>query len=490
MELTQFGYVLLPLCVAAILQPIWQLQLVLLASAFGAATPLTIGGLGLPPGVIPACLFLAYVALQFFLGARFPAAPRAWRTLEPFLLTAAYALVTAVLVPRLFAGSFTVWPQKPTPPFDIPVPLAPGGGNVTQSFYLLLDTAMLAGVALHLVRSRIDPVRVLQTYLGCGVVVVAVCFWQLASKLTGIWYPAAFLYSNPGWVLHPDQTMGIVPRINGPFAEPAALAYYLSGLIFCSTWLVLRGHGNRLALWLLPFAVLALVLSTSTTGFAVLAVGGVAMVAYGLTRAPKPVALRIFVFAVPLVLIAIAAALAVSTLSAQFEESIAAVTRQSLNKADGESFANRTGLDRDSLGILFPSYGLGAGWGSVRSSSLVSGLLANLGIFGCALLLWFIVRLVRHVGRARRLVTIYRQAGYGPAGYGPAGRGQSMVLDGLSAGVLGHLTAAVMSVPAVNAPDFYLLIGALIACATRVEEDARQAAQATLAARRRAAVPP
>ena len=119
MELTQFGYVLLPLCVAAILQPIWQLQLVLLASAFGAATPLTIGGLGLPPGVIPACLFLAYVALQFFLGARFPAAPRAWHTLEPFLLTAAYALVTAVLVPRLFAGSFTVWPQKPTPPFDI-----------------------------------------------------------------------------------------------------------------------------------------------------------------------------------------------------------------------------------------------------------------------------------------------------------------------------------------------------------------------------------
>lgn len=475
MELTPFGYVLLPLCVAAILQPTWQLQLVLLASAFGAATPLTIGGLGLPPGVIPACLFLAYVALQILLGARFPAGPRAWRTLEPFLLTAAYALLTAILVPRLFAGAFTVWPQKLAPPFNIPVPLAPSGGNVTQSLYLLLDTAMLVGAALYLSRSRIDPVRLLQTYLGCGVVVVAVCAWQLANKLTGIWYPEAFLYSNPGWAQHPNQTVGIVPRINGTFSEPAALAYYLSGPIFCCAWLVLRGHGNRLALWLLPFAVLALVLSTSTTGFAVLSVGGLAMVAYGLTRAPKPVALRIFVFAVPIVLISIAAALSISTLSAQFEESIALVTRQSLNKADGESFASRTGLDRDSLGILFPSYGLGAGWGSVRSSSLVSGLLANLGIFGCALLLWFALRLVRHVGHARRMV---------------ATRGQSMVLDGLSAGVLGHLTAAVMSVPAVISPDFYLLIGALIACAARVDEDAHRMAQGALAARRRIAVPP
>ena len=256
--LTPFGYALLPLCVAAILQPTWQLQLVLLASAFGAATPLVIGGLGLPPGVIPACLFLAYVALQFFLGARFPAAPRAWRTLEPFLLTFAYAVVTAILVPRLFAGAFTVFPQKQTPPFDIPVLLYPSMSNVTQTFYLLIDTAMLVGVALHLGRSRIDPVRLLQTYLGCGAVVVAVSGWQLASKLTGVWYPEAFLYSNPGWAQHAGQTVGIVPRINGTFSEPAALAYYLSGPIFCSAWLVLRGHANRLALWLLPFAILAL----------------------------------------------------------------------------------------------------------------------------------------------------------------------------------------------------------------------------------------
>jgi hypothetical protein len=64
--------------------------------------------------------------------------------------------------------------------------------------------------------------------------------------------------------------MGIVPRINGPFSEPAALAYYLSGPIFCCTWLALRGHGNRVALALLPFAVLALLLFNQPFGFVAL----------------------------------------------------------------------------------------------------------------------------------------------------------------------------------------------------------------------------
>jgi hypothetical protein len=468
MQLTLFGFALLPLCAAAILQPVWQLQLVLLAGAFGAAAPLVIGGYGLPPGVVPAALFLSYVALQFFLGARFPAADRAWRTLEPFMLMAAYALVTALLVPRLFAGSFTVWPQKLAPPFDVPVLLQPSMSNVTQSFYLLLDTAVLVGVALHLGRSRADPLRLLYTYLGCGFVVVAICGWQLAQKLTGIWFPEAFLYSNPGWAIFPGQTMGIVPRINGPFSEPAALAYYLSGPIFCCTWLALRGHRNRVALALLPFAVLALLLSTSTTGFAVLSVGGVVLLVYGLTRAPRLVARRIFAVALPLAALAVAGAVAMSTLSARVEESIAVVTQQSLVKAHGDSFINRTGLDMDSLGVLFPSFGLGAGWGSQRASSLMPGLLANLGIYGCALLLWFIVRLVRQVGRARRLA---------------ATSNQLMALDGLSAALIGHVTAALISAPALNAADLYVLLGALIACAARVEAEAGLRARGAVTAR-------
>ncbi len=476
MELTQFGLIFLPLCAVAIIQPVWLLYLVLLAGVFGAATPLVIAGYGLPPQVTPASLFLAYAALQYLLGARFVAALPAWRTLEPFVLTAAYALVTALLIPRLFAGQFTVWPQKLTPPYDIPVPLGPSMSNVTQSLYLAIEGALLVGAGLFLTRSRIVFARLLQAYLACGYVVVVICAWQLANKLTGLWFPEAFLYSNPGWVIFPGQTIGIVPRINGPFSEPAALAYYLSGTVFCCTWLVLRGHRNRSAMVLLPLALLALISSTSTTGFAVLTVGGAGLVVYGVSRAPRAVALRIFAFAVPVAVVGVVAAIGIATLSAKLEESMAIVMHQSLNKAEGKSFATRTGLDLDSLGVLFPSYGLGAGWGSVRASSLLPGLLANLGLAGSSLLLWFAVRLVRQVARARRRA---------------ATADQTMVLDGISAAVIGNLTAAILSAPTLNAVDFYLLLGILIGCASRVEyEAAVRRTQARLARPASAAEPP
>ncbi len=472
MQLTMFGYALLPLCAAAILQPTWQLNLVLLAGAFGAATPLVIGGYGLPPGVIPACLFLAYVALQFFLGARFPAADRAWRTLEPFMLMAAYALVTAILVPRLFAGSFTVWPQKLAPPYDIAVPLAPGGGNVTQSFYLLIDTALVAGCALFFARRGFDVTRVLRAYLGAGYVVVAICGWQLVHKLTGAWFPEAFLYSNPGWVIFPGQTIGLVPRINGPFSEPAALAFYLSGTIFCCTWLVLRGFRNPMAAGLLPLALIALLCSTSTTGFTVLGIGIAGLAVYALALAPRRLAGRILLYGLPVAALAIVIAVGLSTLSTRIEESLAMVARMSLNKAEGDSFTNRTRWDIDSLAVLWPSYGLGAGWGSVRASSLIPGLLGNLGIYGCALLAWFVVRVARQVQRARRLSTNVKML---------------MGLEGLSAAILGQIVAAAVSAPAINGLDFHVLVGVLIAVAARAEH---QAGQERAVLRLRHPVPP
>jgi hypothetical protein len=457
MELTTFGIVLGLLCLAAIIRPDWQLRLILLTGAFGAATPLIVTGLGLPPGVPPACLFLAHVALQYLLGVHYPAERLAWRTLEPYLLAAAYALVTALVVPRLFAGAFTVWPQKPLPPYDIPMPLAPGQGNVTQSLYLLIEAAVLAGSALYLTRTGTSFLRLIQAYLATGYLVVAICAWQLANKLTGVWYPTDFLYSNPGWVIYPGQTMGFVPRINGPFSEPAALAFYLSGTVFCCTWLLLRGHRSRMAAVLLPLAITALLLSTSTTGFVVLGMGAAILALYGFVAAPRRMQLRIFVLVLPAAALFVAAGYAISVLSARIEESIAMVARQTLNKAASDSFINRTSIDYDSLALLFPSYGLGAGWGSVRASSLVPGLVANLGLIGVGLVAWFAVRLAGNVARARRAAT---------------NTSQLFAIDALAAAVTGHLCAALVSVSAIHALDFYVLLGALIACAARIEHDA------------------
>ena len=462
MELTGFGIALGLACLAALIQPLWHLNLVLLTGAFGAASPLIISGLGLPPGVPPAVLFLAFVALQYLLGVHYPAERQAWRLLEPYLLTAAYVLLTALLIPRLFAGAFTVWPQKPTPPYDIPIPLAPGAGNVTQSLYMLIEAALVVGTSMFLTRTGIDHTRILRAYLGTGYVVVAICAWQAANKLAGVWYPSAFLYSNPGWMIYTGQTLGFVPRINGPFSEPAALAFYLSGTIYSCAWILLRGHRSRLAAFLLPLAIAALMVSTSTTGFAVLGIGAALLALHALTVAPRRVRMRIFIVALPAALLSIGLGYAISTLSARVEESIAVVLRLTLNKAEGDSFQTRTSIDLDSLAILFPSYGLGAGWGSVRASSLLPNLLANTGIIGTALVGWFMVRLTAAVMRTRRVAPTV---------------GQLLAIDGLSAAIIGQVAAALVSAPALHALDFYVVLGALIACVARIEYDRAQTYQ-------------
>ena len=110
---------------------------------------------------------------------------------------------------------------------------------------------------------------------------------------------------------------------------------------------------------------------------------------------------------------------------------------------------------------------LGVGWGSNRSSSLGPGLCASIGIWGILGLLVFIAGLFRHVAIAHRL----------------GDDGTRAVMRGCSAGILGTLTATMISGPTISSPDFYLLLAMLVATAARVRHQARSV-QATTAAPR------
>ncbi|MCW3475476.1 hypothetical protein [Limobrevibacterium gyesilva] len=457
MELTRFGMVLLPLCAAACVAPFRLLELVFLASAFGAAAVAVVGGLGLPPGLPPAALFIGFVALQYALGARFPGACRSWRLLEPFAIAVAYALATAVLLPRLFAGRFEVWPQKVDAAFALPVPLAPSLANVTQALYLVSNALVAILGGMFLTRSDVDFRRLLHAYYAGGAVVLLVCFWQVLNRLAGVPYPAAFLYSNPGWALFPSQDLGGVPRINGPFSEPASLTLYLSGTVFSAAWVLVRGYRSRFAALLLPPAVVAMLLSTSTTAYAVLGAGAAFLLLYAAVGAAPRVATRILAFGIPMVVLALLGVVVLADLDPRFAASVQAVVTQTLQKGWGTSYAERSLLDIEALGVLPASYGLGAGWGSARSSSLIPGLLANLGVAGVVPLAWFAVRLRRHVARVRRL---------------PVAPDRLMVIDAMSASLVGSLTASVLSSPAITTVDFYLVLAVLVGCVARVEYEA------------------
>lgn len=471
MHITIFGFVLLPLCVLWFPRPQRLLELIFVMGVFNAATPVVIGSLGLPPMALPAAAFVIYVAFQLGFGVTFEGARTTLRTLEPYLLAVTYGLISAYVMPRIFAREVNVWPQK-IGEFYSAVPLLPSQGNVTQSFYLVMTGATLLAAALYLARREVDLGRLVRVYLWSGALAIVFCFWQLAQKLTGLWFPYAYISNNPGFSLSNSQMIGFVPRINGSFVEPSALAYYLAGTVFASGWLLLRGYKSKLARFTLVAGAFAMLVSTSTTGIVTLLLGAVGGALIPLLRRRTPVARRIVRAGVPLVAALVIAAGVLVTLKPDIGKSLSVVYASTLDKQQSSSFTDRTQLDLDALATSVPTFGFGTGWGSFRSSSLLPGTVAGLGIWGTVLVFWFVVRVAKLLRRARR------------AGEkGAAIAGDLWAIECARAACTGTLIAALISTPEIINLDFYLLLAVLIAACVRVSVLDR----ARVAAARRAA---
>jgi hypothetical protein len=461
-ELTALGFVLLSLSMLFLLRPGILLQIVLLASSLGAAVPVIIklGGepFGLPSGFLAGLLFVAVVGLDHIPRSLEAGEREGARAVIPMILFTVAVLTGAYILPRLFAGEFNVWPQR-VGILNVASPLAPTGGNITQSLYLMTNTAILALAALYVSRASVRPLAFVRAYLASGYIVVFLCLWQLVSKHTGIYYPSEFLYSNPRWAILTEQTFGNVNRINGPFTEPAALAAYLSGIIFACLWMLLRGHGGNWVRVLFVLAFAATLMSTSTTGILVVTIAIPAVLMRSATsRERRAVGLTVTGIVGGFFAIGVFTYLVLPSVFASVQAVVAPVIEQTLDKPESGSYIDRTTKDLDSLAILVPSFGFGAGWGSVRSSSLIPGVLGNGGLPGFILLGWFAIHLTRLVSRARRIALT----------------GEVRVaMDTMVGSVLGTLCAAVLAAPTINDVDFFLRVAVIVGCAARICVDAR-----------------
>ena len=460
MQITLLGFVLVPLSLLWALRPIRLLQLTLFASIFAAAAALIFGGFGLQPGMAPGLLFIAYVVVQYALGMRYPGEGAAIRETFPLLGLLAYALLSAWLLPDAFAGSILVEPQKQDPLAPgILVPLQFTFGNVTQTLYLAVNVLCTLTVAVFVTRSAIPYQRILAAYLLGGYVVVGLTVWQFASRVSGIPFPDELLQSNPGWAIV-TQVIGSVPRVQGPFSEPSALAGYMSGIALCCLWLSVRGYRIMKPNLLLVLAVGTTLLSTSTTGIVMLAVGlpltlmlaSVGGTPGALGRVGKTVALML--------LAGLLTVGPILVLKPELIGSIGTVVEATLSKGDSDSYRERSASDDGAMATLTPTFGLGVGWGSYRSSSLIPGILANGGLFGLAMVLWLGVGVVRLGSRARRAC--------------PNHPGQILV-DGFSASLCCQVATALMSAPMISDMDFFLQLGCVIGVLVRMttEADAR-----------------
>ncbi len=471
--ITAFGAIVIPLTLLCAFWPEWLMVLVVFTGGFEAAASMVLGSFGVQLNILPALVFMSHLVLLRILGGRFAGQAEVVRLMNPLLIFLGIVIVGALLLPNLFSESLMIWPQKSDE--HVQALLTFSGANITQTLYMVLNVGVTFSFAIYIASYPTRARRLLYAYLASGLTVVVVSVWQFASRVSGIPFPDGFFYSNPGWAVLSNQMIGFgIPRTNGPMTEPSALGAFLCGIIYASGWLMLHGRSNRLVKVTLVSAILGVMLSTSTTGFVILALGAAITGIYVVTTARADVVRRFGRVAVPVAVVAIVGTLSLPILAPNIVDAAGVVVQQTLSKTDSQSYDERSEADWDSIALAVPTYGLGAGWGSNRSSSLIPGIIGNAGLPGLAIIIWAILSMRRAI---RTTAPFVRNPDH------------QWALQGLSAGTLGYFLATMVSGPTISSLTFYALLGTQLGVVARARLATAERSRAALMQANGQAVP-
>ncbi|MBF0891970.1 hypothetical protein HKD28_11220 [Gluconobacter sp. LMG 1744] len=431
----------------------------LIGGIFQAAAVLVMGGLGLQPTMAPGMLFIAFMGLQFMLGVKFPAVGPTLKFCVPLFISFFWALLGSILLPRLFEGVVLVWPQKMD---DVAarVPLAPTRGNMTQDCYLVLDLVMFVMTVFFLTRREADPRRLYNAYLLGAALACGIGFWEMAHRLVGsIPFPKELFYSNPGWAVLDGQMSGPVPRINATFTEPSSCATFLTGTLYSTVWSTLRGYGNWATRLMIFMSTLCLLMTTSTTGYVAMLAGLVLLIVYAVLSRERRLFRRLMMFIAGGIVCMGVTTLALTAFAPDVVKAASVVMLETQDKKQSASYEERTQKDADSYQLAFDTYGLGTGWGSDRSSSLLPGFLATIGVVGVLILV---------IWNGSLFLKIYRtiKAAAGERSL------DAWMIEATFTALLGRTVATLISGPVLGTMDFYVMLAMLVSSLIRLQTKA------------------
>ena len=461
MPLTAMGLIFWPLSFIFFFRkdPQRLLELTLIGGIFQAAAVLVMGGLGLQPTMAPGMLFIAFMGLQFMLGVKFPAVGPTLKFCVPLFISFFWALLGSILLPRLFEGVVLVWPQKMD---DVAarVPLAPTRGNMTQDCYLVLDLVMFVMTVFFLTRREADPRRLYNAYLLGAALACGIGFWEMAHRLVGsIPFPKELFYSNPGWAVLDGQMSGPVPRINATFTEPSSCATFLTGTLYSTVWSTLRGYGNWATRLMIFMSTLCLLMTTSTTGYVAMVAGLVLLIVYAVLSRERRLFRRLMMFIAGGIVCMGVTTLALTAFAPDVVKAASVVMLETQDKKQSASYEERTQKDADSYQLAFDTYGLGTGWGSDRSSSLLPGFLATIGVVGVLILV---------IWNGSLFLKIYRtiKAAAGERSL------DAWMIEATFTALLGRTVATLISGPVLGTMDFYVMLAMLVSSLIRLQTKA------------------
>ncbi len=373
----------------------------LLASLpFGATAFATLTALGGSSPLIYTLFSIAVILAVFTrkdamrrLGMVFAKYPVAWLVLALIV----YTIVSALLFPRFFAGRTTAF--VPIEGLVTELPLGPTSGNITQTAYFTLGAFVFIAISMTV----LDPDKLKSVTRGLFAFAAANALLgglDLAGKLAGagdILLPIR----TASYSLLTDVAQAGFWRIAGGFSEASAFAAMsLSCLAFCYAYW--RVNASNLAFALMVALLLLVLLSTSTTGYAGLALLSLAPIA-SLMKAIVRNRFQRDDLALTALGILIVAALGLVYINNQhvFDPIVQLVQETILDKPQSSSGQERSYWNEKSLQSFLDTSGLGVGMGSSRSSSWIVSVIAQLGILGTIIMLALFGVIVRGMSGIR-----------------------------------------------------------------------------------------
>ncbi len=373
--MTVLGCIFIPLGLYFwLIKPRLLLPLAIISSVFQAGSVLNVASVSIPPYFFIGIL-IAFRCLHILVKNRFIVhIPKT--TIILMLIFWFWVVLSAIFLPLVFAGMPVIDPRT----FSI-IRLGWSKGNLFQTAWLTLD------VLVAFYAARYGDLKLAERALRIAVsLAIAIIVAQLILSQFGIVLPLSLFHSNTTQV----QSMfgaGVYDRPNGLFSEPSMEGVLFTGI----TLAALAKYFDGGKLWHFVVALFLTLLIRSGASLVALITG---IVIFGLTRIQyrgsclgRSNVWRWAKFVAIVSVVAVFLLLNRGTLDA--------ISSSTINKEDTISFVIRIGNDFTALQVFSNTYGLGIGPGSLRASSLLTTLLATVGIVGTTLFACFIISLLR-----------------------------------------------------------------------------------------------
>jgi len=393
-DVTFFGLLTVGLGLATLTaSPAVAIYFFMFFSIANAAGTFSVGGASIPP----VNLFAFFFCLR---AANLPGGiSLSFDSLNPrrpgFLLACLMILgvLSAVFYPRIFQGvTYIFYPDR-----DVDVraalqarPLVSGSGNVTQSLYALEGLAIFA--VTHAYARYVSLETFLRAFRFLALLIIGFAVVDVITDTLGVSFLMDPVRSG-GYTIHASQMVSGIRRIIGSFPEPSAFASFSFQMFVGAFVLWQFRFGGRLTFFAMMGNLLAMIISTSTTGYAAFVLFLLMVIVWllytlftqGWTRMPQ-----LAVFGLGCGLLIIAALYAFDAVPT----SVSDVLSATMNKSDSRSGIERAAMNTQAWSNFVDTYGIGAGLGSARASSFLFVILSNVGVFGAFLFFTFVAKVL------------------------------------------------------------------------------------------------